>query len=104
MRWLIQPWPLGHQFLGFPLPVPVGRPPGLNGVGAAVEEPFVRGRGDPAVGVCGDLVGGAGLFAVGGDDAAYQLGGVVAGTAAHDVQAVGLFGVFVLASAIRSYR
>jgi hypothetical protein len=30
--------PLGHQFLGFLVPVPVGRPPGLNGVGAAVGE------------------------------------------------------------------
>ena len=33
----------------------------------------------------------------GGDDAAYQLRGVVAGAAAHDVRAVGLLGVFVVA-------
>ena len=58
----------------------------------------VPGRGDPlAVGACGDLVGGACPVVAGGDDAAYQLRGVVAGAAAHDVRAVGLLGVFVVA-------
>jgi len=42
-------------------------------------------------------VGGACPVVAGGDDAAYQLRGVVAGAAAHDVRAVGLLGVFVVA-------
>jgi hypothetical protein len=42
------------------VPVPVGRPPGLNGVGAAVGEAAYRvGEIPLAVGACGDLVGGA---------------------------------------------
>lgn len=90
--------PLGHQFLGFLVPVPVGRPPGLNGVGAAVgEAAYPVGEIPLAVGACGDLVGGACPVVAGGDDAAYQLRGVVAGAAAHDVRAVGLLGVFVVA-------
>ena len=89
--------PLGHQFLGFLVPVPVGRPPGLNGVGAAVGEAAYPVGEILAVGACGDLVGGAGPVVAGGDDAAYQLRGVVAGAAAHDVRAVGLLGVFVVA-------
>ena len=80
------------------MPVPVGRPPGLNGVGASVGEAAYPVGGDPlAVGACGDLVGGACPVVAGGDDAAYQLRGVVAGAAAHDVRAVGLLGVFVVA-------
>ena len=42
-------------------------------------------------------MGGACPVVAGGDDAAYQLRGVVAGAAAHDVRAVGLLGVFVVA-------
>lgn len=71
--------PLGHQFLGFLVPVPVGRPPGLNGVGAAVGEAAYPVGEILAVGACGDLVGGACPVVAGGDDAAYQLRGVVAG-------------------------
>ena len=89
--------PLGHQFLGFLVPVPIGRPPGLNGVGAAVGEAAYPVGEILAVGACGDLVGGACPVVAGGDDAAYQLRGVAAGAAAHDVRAVGLLGVFVVA-------
>ena len=40
--------------------IPIGRSPGLNGVGAAVGEAAYPAGGDPlAVGACGDLVGGA---------------------------------------------
>jgi hypothetical protein len=97
--------PLGHQSLGFLVPVPVGRPPGLNGVGAAVgEAAYPVGEIPLAVGACGDLVGGACPVVAGGDDAAYQLRGVVAGAAAHDVRAVGLLACSWSPSAIRSYR
>ena len=46
--------PLGHQFLGFLVPVPVGRPPGFNGVGAAVGEATYPVGEILAVGACGD--------------------------------------------------
>ena len=98
MCWSIQRCRSATSSLGFLVPVPVGRPPGLNGVGAAVgEAAYPVGEIPLAVGACGDLVGGACPVVAGGDDAAYQLRGVVAGAAAHDVRAVGLLGVFVVA-------
>ena len=102
-------------------PIPMGvadRRPGRRhqrqrrrSVGGGVDPPQVcsstegqtlgSGRLGPgeilAVGACGDLVGGACPVVAGGDDAAYQLRGVAAGAAAHDVRAVGLLGVFVVA-------
>jgi hypothetical protein len=66
-------------------------------VGAAVGEAAYPVGEILAVGACGDLVGGACPVVAGSDDAAYQLRGVVAGAAAHDVQVVGLLGVFAVA-------
>ena len=89
---------------GFPcVPVPVGRPPWIERRGRGGRRGCVPGRGNAlAVGACRDLVGGAGPVVAGGDDAAYQLRGVVAGAAAHDVRAVWLLGVFVVAFGGRS--
>ena len=56
-RLLVDPAPpLGHQFW-VPRPVPVGRPPRLNGAGAAVGEAAYPAGESLAVGACGDLVG-----------------------------------------------
>ena len=73
------------------MPVPVGRPPGLNGVGAAVGEAAYPVGEILAVGACRDLVGGAGPVVAGGDDAfgdpLIQVGGVGVAAAGHrDVQ------------------
>ena len=52
-----------------------------------------------AAGFGGDVVGGAGLFIVVGDDAAQKLGGVAATAAARHVYSRRGFGVFVIALA-----
>ena len=90
--------PLGHQSPGFPR-ASAGRPSvWIERRGRGGRRGCVPGRGDPlAVGAYGDLVGGACSVVAGGDDAPYQLRGIVAGAAAHDVRAVGLLGVFVVA-------
>jgi len=62
--------PLGHQFLGFLVPVPVGRLPGLNRRGRGGGEAGYPVGEILAVGACGDLVGGACPVVAGGDDAA----------------------------------
>jgi hypothetical protein len=83
--------PLGHQFLGFLVPVPVGRPPGLNDVGAAVGEAAYPVGKILAVGACGDLVGGACPV-------------VVAGTRRMTCRLSGSSACSWSPSAIRSYR
>ena len=105
MCWSIQRCRSATSPLGFLVPVPVGRPSGLNGVGAAVgEAAYPVGEIPLAVGAYGDLVGGACSVVAGGDDAPYQLRGVVAGAAAHDVPVVGCSACSLSPSAIRSYR
>jgi hypothetical protein len=49
------------------------------------------------MGFCGDVVGGAGLLVVVGDDAAHQGSGVSAGAAARHVHTGGGLGVFMVA-------
>jgi hypothetical protein len=85
------PVALSQELLGFLLPLPVNRPPCLHSVGTAVDEQADHPVGEllGVVRFCGHVVGGAGLLVVVGDDAAYQLGGVAAAAAAHDVQPVG---------------
>ena len=96
--------PLGHQFLGFLAPVPVGRPPGSNGVGAAVGEAAYSVGEILAVGACGDLVGGACPVVAGGDDAAYQLRGVWLVPRRMTCGLSGCSACSWSPSAIRSYR
>src|SRR5260370_29270322 len=86
------------RVVGLTAPCLVVVSPGGHGFGAAVEGPSDPvGQRLTVGGFGGDVVGGAGLVVVVGDDAAHQLGGVAAGAAASHVHTGGGLGVFVVA-------
>jgi hypothetical protein len=87
--------------LGLSVPSLIQGASSLHGLRVSVQCPLHTLGELVAAGVGGDIVGGAGLFIVVGDDAAQKLGGVAATAAARYVYSRRGFGVFVIALAGR---